>query len=279
MKLIFNDNLVAENVSLKDLDDLDFRQNIELLENDDSFLKWIVVDDGAEIRFCCATDSEGKPQSTSIDDLEGNFDFQTITNAFKSFFVQDQQWLKQFQWTALERTIDDSPDKPVGSTERGPAGADPLLDDEEEWQSWDVMIDDQTPAVILCNTSISDLIDSITNQFVKFELKLQSPDDNGLATDQEQKFCEAIEAEITTFDGEYQGAAVGEITSAGVRHFYTYTEAPESELGKFLIRVENKFSCSLNCEIEQDPDKFRYWNDLHPEEHLEEDDFADEVDE
>ena len=107
MKLIFNDNLVAENVSLKDLDDLDFRQNIELLENDDSFLKWIVVDDGAEIRFCCATDSEGKPQSTSIDDLEGNFDFQTITNAFKSFFVQDQQWLKQFQWTALERTIDD----------------------------------------------------------------------------------------------------------------------------------------------------------------------------
>ena len=258
---------------------MDFRQNIELLENDDSFLKWIVVDDGAEIRFCCATDSEGKPQSTSIDDLEGNFDFQTITNAFKSFFVQDQQWLKQFQWTALERTIDDSPDKPVGSTERGPAGADPLLDDEEEWQSWDVMIDDQTPAVILCNTSISDLIDSITNQFVKFELKLQSPDDNGLATDQEQKFCEAIEAEITTFVGEYQGAAVGEITSAGVRHFYTYTEAPESELGKFLIRVENKFSCSLNCEIEQDPDKFRYWNDLHPEEHLEEDDFADEVDE
>ena len=277
MKLLINKRLVAENVTLKDLDDLDFRQNISLLENDHSFLKWGVVDDSAVIQFCCSIGSESKPQSASIVDLDDDFDFQAITNAFKSFYVQDQQWLKQFQWTAFENVNEGSPGKPAGSSGLGSKA--PLLDDEEEWQSWDVMIDDQTPAVILCNTSISDLIDTITDQFVKFGLKLQSPDDNGLATKQEQKFCEAIEAEIMAFVGEYQGAAVGEITSAGVRHFYTYTEANEAQLGEFLIRVENKFSCSLNCEIEQDPDKFRYWNDLHPEEHHEEDDFADEMDE
>ena len=275
MKLIINEKLVAENVTLKDLDDLDFlHQNISLQENDDSFLNWIVVDGGgAEIQFCSAEENgQSKPQSASIDNLENDFDAQGMTNAFKSFFVQDQQWLKRFQWTAIEAT---------GGLVRSSGSSDTnqLSEDEEEWQSWDVMIDDQTPAVILCNTSISDLIDTITDQFVVFGLKLESPDDNGLATDQEQKFCEAIEAEITTFVGEHNGAAVGEITSAGVRQFYTYNEATEAELGDFLLRIEKEFSCSLNCEIEQDPDKFRYWNDLHPEEHLEEDDFADEVDE
>ena len=280
MKLIINEKLVAENVTLKNLDDLDFQQNISLQENDHSFLNWIVVGSGAEIQFCSSSDGRAsKPQSASIDNLEG-FDFQTITNAFKSFFVQDQQWLKQFQWTALEKTIAVSAGNSAGSSKpAGPTDTDQLSDDEEEWQSWDVMIDDQTPAVILCNTSISDLIETITDQFVMFGLKLESPDDNGLATDQEQKFCEAIEAEITTFVSNHQGAAVGEITSAGVRHFYTYNEATEAELGEFLVRIESEFSCNLNCDIEQDPDKFRYWSDLHPEEHFEEDDFADEVDE
>jgi len=273
MKLIINKKTVAEIVTLKDLDDLDFGQNISLKESDDSFLNWIVVDDGAEIQFGSVDDNgTSKPQSTSIGSLGDDFDSQDMTNAFKSFFVQDQQWLKRFQWTAISTTIDLA--MSAGSTD-----ADQPSDDEEEWQSWDVMIDDQTPAVILCNTSISDLIDAITNQFVMFGLKLQSPDDNGLATDEEQEFCEAIEAEITTFVGEHSGASVGEITSAGVRQFYTYNEATESELGDFLLRVEKNFSCSLNCEIEQDPDKFRYWSDLHPEEHPEEDDFADEVDE
>lgn len=281
MKLIINENLVAENVTLKDLDDLDFQQNISLVENDHSFLNWIVVDDGAEIQFCSKIEGgESNPQSTAIVSLEDDFDFQSMTNAFKSFFVQDQQWLKQFQWTALSRATAGSTGKLAGpSTPAGSSDTDQLSDDEEEWQSWDVMIDDQTPAVILCNTTISDLIDAITDQFVMFGLKLESPDDNGLATDQEQKFCEAIEAEITTFVGNHKGAAVGEITSAGVRHFYTYNEATESELGEFLVQVENKFSCTLICDIEQDPDKFRYWSDLHPEEHFEEDDFADEVDE
>ena len=274
MKLIINEKLVAENVTLKDLDDLDFlHQNISLQENDDSFLNWIVVDGGAEIQFCSAEENgASKPQSASIESLENDFDPQDMTNAFKSFFVQDQQWLKRFQWAPIKETnaVSDKSDS---------SDSDQLLDDEEEWQSWDVMIDDQTPAVILCNTSIADLIDTITDQFVMFGLKLESPDDNGLATDQEQKFCEAIEAEITAFVGEHKGAAVGEITSAGVRQFYTYNEATESELGEFLVRIEREYSCSLNCDIEQDPDKFRYWSDLHPEEHLEEDDFADEVDE
>ena len=273
MKLIINEKLVAETVTLKDLDGLDFSQNISLQESDDSFLNWIVDDGAAEIQFSSVDDNgASKPQSTSIDSLENDFDSQGMTNAFKSFFVQDQQWLKRFQWTPIKATAGG-----VGSS--GSSDTDQLSDDEEEWQSWDVMIDDQTPAVILCNTSISDLIDTITDQFVMFGLKLQSPDDNGLATDQEQKFCEAIEAEITTFVGEHNGAAVGEITSAGVRQFYTYNEATESQLGEFLLRVEKEFSCNLNCDIEQDPDKFRYWSDLHPEEHLEEDDFADEVDE
>ena len=272
MKLIINEKLVADNVTLKDLNDLDFRQNMSLQENDHSFLNWIVADGGAEIQFCSPSESgKSEPQTTSIASLEG-FDFQSMTNAFKSFFVQDQQWLKQFQWTTLEGST--SAGKSAGSSD-----SDHLSDDEEEWQSWDVMIDDQTPAIILCNTSISDLIETITDQFVMFGLKLESPDDNGLATEQEQKFCEAIEAEITTFVGEHKGAAVGEITSAGVRQFYTYSEATESELGEFLVRIEREYSCSLNCDIEQDPDKFRYWSDLHPEEHLEEDDFADEVDE
>jgi len=230
MKLIINEKLVAENVTLKDLDDLDFQQNISLQESDDSFLNWIVVDGGAEIQFCSEVDDgKSKPQSTSIDSLENDFDSQGMTNAFKSFFVQDQQWLKRFQWTAIEE---------AGKSDS--SDANQLSDDEEEWQSWDVMIDDQTPAVILCNTSISELIDSITDQFVMFGLKLESPDDNGLATDEEQKFCEAIEAEITTFVGNHKGAAVGEITSAGVRHFYTYNEATESELGDFLLEVENR---------------------------------------
>lgn len=285
MKLFINENLVAENVTLKDLDGLDFQQNISLLDDNGSFLHWFAVDSGAEIQFCSALEGEEfKPQSTSIVSLDDDFDFQIITNAFKSFFVQDQQWLKPFHWTALEEGIAGSPSKLVCSAKSdGSADAGPLLDNEEEWQSWDVLIDGQTPAVILCNTSISDLIESLTDQFVIFGLKLQSPDENGLATDEEQKFCEAIEAEITTFVGDHAGVAVGEITSAGVRHFYTYNEATESELGEFLIKVENQFACNLNCEIEQDPDKFRYWSDLHPEEHMEEDmeedDLADEVDE
>jgi len=179
MKLIINEKLVAEKVTLQDLDDLDFSQNISLQESDDSFLNWIVVDGGsAEIQFCGPEDNgEGNPQSASIDSLENDFDSQGMTNAFKSFFVQDRQWLKRFQWTAIGAT-----DGLVNST--GSSDADQPSDHEEEWQSWDVMIDDQTPAVILCNTSISDLIDTITNQFVMFGLKLQSPDDNGLATDE-----------------------------------------------------------------------------------------------
>lgn len=272
MKLFVDEQLVAQTVTLKDLDGLDFQKNISLQENETSFLNWIVGDKGeAQFQF---SDGNGSSQAASIKDVENDIDKQDITNAFKSFFVQDQQWLKNFQWTSFEASEAPSKNKSSDSNNSNQSG-----DDEEEWQSWDVMIDDQTPAVILCNTSISDLIDAITDQFVMFGLTLESPDDNGLATDQEQKFCEAIEAEITNFVGGHKGAAVGEITSAGTRQFYTYNEATESELGEFLVRIENEFSCVLNCEIEQDPDKFRYWSDLHPEEHMEEDDFADEVDE
>ncbi len=269
MKLIINEKLAVENVTLSDLDDLDFHHNISLQESDTSFLNWIVADDSAEIQFC---DGKEQPQSASVTNFKDDFDTGLLTTALKSFFVQDQQWRKNFQWTSLDESANSD-----AKTEE--SDSDDQDHDEEEWQSWDVMIDDQTPAIILCNTSVSDLIESLTDQFVMFELKLQSPDDNGLATDEEQKFCEAIEAEITTFVGNHKGALVGEITSAGVRQFYTYNEATESELGDFLLRIEKEFSCSMNCEIEQDSDKFRFWSDLHPEEHLEEDDFADEVDE
>ena len=42
MKLIINEKLVAENVTLKDLDELNFNDNISLQETDHSYLNWIV---------------------------------------------------------------------------------------------------------------------------------------------------------------------------------------------------------------------------------------------
>ena len=261
MKLLIDEALVTNDVTLKDIDALDWQHNVDLRESDGSFLKWVAGDSGARIEFFTGT---GEAQQVEVD-IDGDFDVQLLTTAFKSFYVQDEQWLNKFEWSSL--SLDDSDDEDDDS------------DDEEKWQSWDVMIDDQTPAVILCNTSVSDLIEQFTDQFVMFGLKLELPDDNGLATPEEQEFCEAVETEIVNFVSQHEGVAVGEITSDGIRKYYTYNNAPEEDIAEFLGQIENQFGCSLTCEIEEDVNKKRYWSDLHPEEHLEEDDFADEVDE
>lgn len=250
MKLEIDEEVVAENVNPEHLDDLDFSQNISLIAGESRFLQWWVEDDGeVSINFRGGDDQEAK-----VAEFTDGFAPEEILNAFKSFLANDDSWASKFEW--------------MTHSELGPNIG------EGEWHASVVLVDEDTPASVLCNVGISEVIDELPlTQFVLFGLHLQSPDQHGLATEEESEFCDAIETEIALFAEDHEGVSVGEVTLAGTRRYYTYNNATESDLQSFLGRIAKEFDYELSCEIEEDPEKIRYWADLYPDS---DDDLEDE---
>jgi len=251
MKLEIDEKIVAENATAELLEDLDFSQNISLIAGESQFLQWWVEDDGAvSINF-----REGADQEPMTTDLADGFSPEEIINAFKNFLANDNAWTRNFEW---------SPHSELGPITR-----------EDQWHASVVLVDETTPATVLCNIGISEVIDQIpVTQFVMFGLPLQNPDENGLSTDEESEFCDAIESEIAQFSEDQGGVAVGEVTLEGIRRFYTYNDAPEAAFESFLERIATEYDCELFCEIYDDPEKMRYWADLYPDS---DDDFEEEL--
>ncbi|MDG1873067.1 MAG: DUF695 domain-containing protein [Mariniblastus sp.] len=242
MKLEIDDEVVSADVTAAQLADLDLSQPISLIDTETRFLQWWTEESGD----ACINFRGSAEQQPMIAKLGNGFEPERIAGLFKCFHANDDRWSKEFEWVSHSEL-----DAEIS---------------QGEWQASVILVGGKTPATVLCNVGLSDFIDDLpVTQFVLFVLTLQTPDENGLATDEESEFCDAIETEIALFTDQHAGVSTGEITLAGVRRFYTYNEASELDLQLFLERVTNEFDCELSCQTEEDPDRERYWGDLFPE--------------
>ena len=135
---------------------------------------------------------------------------------------------------------------------------------EDHWEIYVTYVDDH-PAVILVDLGIADFV-PLPNKpaLVWLWVHIQSPDEEGFPTEEEDMILNDIEDAVTEAMETTAARYVGRITTNGRREFYFYTDDHEA----FRAAGETAMSSAPGYEFEiddaEDPDWEHYSNVLYP---------------
>jgi uncharacterized protein (TIGR01619 family) len=135
---------------------------------------------------------------------------------------------------------------------------------EDHWEIYVTFVDDK-PAVIMVDLGISEAA-PLTDKpaLVWVWVHVQSPDEEGFPTEDEDMRLNEIEDAITEALEESSAQYVGRITSDGRREFYFYTDNP----AEFLAIATSAMGSAPEYEFElddaEDPEWEHYFNVLYP---------------
>jgi hypothetical protein len=252
MKLEVNEQTVTENCTPDDLKQLDFTQTACLQEGLEHYLQvWVDEDDnGNELYYRVAG---GQALTCPAPD---ELDVATFQAIFTKFLGGDQSWSDQFEWSNAPEPGDDGvlidPEFELG---------------EDRWEVYPCQFEDGATAMVVYDHAISLEMDSIElSQFVGVKVELESPDESGLSTAEEDEKLEDYEEALATAVVDLDGVYLGHITFEGGRHFYFYLDQPAAKIEEILSQFNDESAYQGEFVLETDPEKTRYWNELYPPE-------------
>ena len=135
---------------------------------------------------------------------------------------------------------------------------------EDHWEIYVTYVDDH-PAVILVDLGIADFV-PLPNKpaLVWLWVHIQSPDEEGFPTEEEDMILNDIEDAVTEAMETTAARYVGRITTDGRREFYFYMDNP----AEFRTTVTSAMSSTPQYEFEideaEDPEWDHYFNVLYP---------------
>ncbi len=243
MRLEVNEESITENVSEEDLKKLSFDQTVCVLTGPEHYLQLWIDEDGGDNEFYYCP--EGGDPVTCV--APENPDPTQCLQFFTSFLKGDQTWAKDFDWT--EPTADDAEQE--------------LL--EDLWEAYPCEFEDGATGVVCYDHGISEVMEQVEiQQFVGIKVALKKPDEDGLASDEEDEILEKLEDGLDNAINDRDGIFVGRITRQGERKFYCYLDATAVEVDEMLGALKQQSGYEMEFVLEPDPEKSHYWEELYP---------------
>jgi hypothetical protein len=134
----------------------------------------------------------------------------------------------------------------------------------DHWEFYPTRIDDRA-AFIFYDHGLGETIDQLPlPNVLKIHVEFDDPSENGLPKQSEFERLSALEDAVGTRMSAAGGAYVGRVTTNGARHFHCFVTFDHDAARSLVEGLKRVSGYELTFDLEPDPQKASYWQELFP---------------